>query len=313
MRKRKYSYAEIGKALGRDGSAIWYEIIKNRTAGKYHPKKAQHKAYVRRKYAKYQGMKIIGHTELKKFVNSQLLAGQSPEDVAGRLKKKREKKLPFVSKDSIYRYLKSVYGRRIEAKLLKKKQRKRKRARSISLDGRIFIDKRPNIINARMRIGDAEADFIVSGKSGKGILVVVVDRKSRASFLEPIWQANINNVHRALRLIRKRFPEWRTMTTDNDLLFQKHKSLEKELNVKIFFCHPYHSWEKGTVENTNGEIRKDLPKGSDISQYSGKFFKNLEEKLNSRFMKCLSYQTPAEVLKNCRKQKRLRYLRRKGK
>ena len=258
-------------------------------------------------------MKIIGHTELKKFVNSQLLAGQSPEDVAGRLKKKREKKLPFVSKDSIYRYLKSVYGRRIEAKLLKKKQRKRKRARSISLDGRIFIDKRPNIINARMRIGDAEADFIVSGKSGKGILVVVVDRKSRASFLEPIWQANINNVHRALRLIRKRFPEWRTMTTDNDLLFQKHKSLEKELNVKIFFCHPYHSWEKGTVENTNGEIRKDLPKGSDISQYSGKFFKNLEEKLNSRFMKCLSYQTPAEVLKNCRKQKRLRYLRRKGK
>ncbi|QQR54385.1 IS30 family transposase [Candidatus Peregrinibacteria bacterium] len=86
------------------------------------------------------------------------------------------------------------------------------------------------------------------------------------------------------------------MTTDNDILFQKHKELEKLLGIKIYFCHPYHSWEKGTVENTNKIIRKDIPKGSDISKYSKAFIQRLEEKLNRRPLKCLNYLTPKEAL-----------------
>ena len=234
------------------------------------------------------------------------MEGQSPEDISGRLKQKYEKGLPYVSKDSIYRYIKSPYGRKIEAKLERKRRRVKKRKRLGTLDGRTFIDQRPKHINARMKIGHAEFDFIVSGKTGKGILLVVVDRKLRASFLEPIYKVNIPNVHVAARKIKQRYPEWKTGTTDNDLLFARHKELERELNIKIYFCHPYHSWEKGTIENTNGEIRKDLPKGSDISKYSRSFFKRIEKKLNNRFMKCLKYRTPHEATELCRKQKSLR-------
>lgn len=261
---------------------------------------------MRRHNAKYQGKKIVEHRELRIFVDACLLEGQSPEDIAGRLKYKHEKGLPYLSKDSIYRYIKSPYGRRIEAKLEKKKKRTRKRKGSGTLDGRTFIDKRPKHINARMKIGHAEFDFIVSGKSGKGILLVVTDRKLRTSFLEPIYKVSIKNVHLAAQKIKERYPEWTTGTTDNDLLFARHKELEEELNIEIYFCNPYHSWEKGTVENTNGEIRKHLPKGSDISKYSKSFFQKIERKLNDRFMKCLKYRTPYEAIEMYRKRKNLR-------
>jgi len=277
--------------------------MRNKTNDIYDPVKAKHKAYVRRRNAKYQGKKIIKNVTLQLFVENNLLGGQSPEDIAGRLKHKRELKLPYVSKDSIYRYIKSPYGRKIEATLQKKKKRTKKRGHQGILDGRTFINKRPKYINNRLKIGDAEFDFIVSGKNGKGILLVVVDRKLRVSFLEPIYEVSIPNVHLAAQEIKQRYSEWKTGTTDNDLLFKKHKRLEKEISIKIYFCDPYSSWQKGTVENTNGEIRKYLPKSSDISKYQISFFKDIEIKLNNRFMKCLKYQTPTEVLEKYRQQK----------
>lgn len=311
MRKKGYSYKEVGDALKRAGSAIWNEVERNRTKGKYDPVKAKHKAYVRRHDAKYQGKKIVEDIKLRVFVDSSLLGGQSPEGIAGRLKNKLEKGLPYISKDSIYRYIKSPHGRRIEAKLQKKRKRGKKRKNKGILDGRTFIGERPKHINARKKIGDAEFDFIVSGRSGRGILLVASDRKLRASFIEPIYNVNIKNVHITAKKIKRRYPEWRTGTTDNDLLFARHKELERELKIKIYFCNPYHSWEKGTIENTNGEIRKDFPKGSDVSRYPPSFFRSIERKLNSRFMKCLQYQTPDEALEKCRKQKKLRDIRRK--
>ena len=126
-----------------------------------------------------------------------------------------------------------------------------------------------------MRVGHAEADFIVSGKEGKGILLVVVDRKLRAVFLEQILIVTIGAVHRAFVRIKKRYPELQTFTTDNDILFQHHRELARLLGVKIYFCHPYHSWEKGSVENVNGVIRKTIPKGSDLSQHSKRFMRSM--------------------------------------
>jgi IS30 family transposase len=175
------------------------------------------------------------------FVENNLLLGQSPEAISGRLKYKRESGLQYISKESIRRYIKSPYGRKIEAKLKKKKKRGLKHKNKKTLDGRTFIDKRPKYINNRTRFGDAEFDFIVSGKSGSGILLVVVDRKFRVTFLEPIYKVSIPAVHTAMQKIKRLYPEWKTGTTDNDLLFARHKELEKELNIKIFFCHPYHS------------------------------------------------------------------------
>ena len=311
LKKKGYSYEKIGDALGRAGSAIWNEVVRNQTKGVYVPRKATHKAYVRRRSAKYQAKKIVESTGLREYVDTRLLAGQSPEDISGRLRNGHEKGIPCVSKESIYRYVASVYGRKIEAKLKKKKRRTRKRKNKGTLDGRIFIDKRPLSINGRGRIGDAEFDFIVSGRDGTGILLVVVDRKIRVSFLEPIRDVNIALFHRAMQKIKKRYPEWRTGTTDNDLLLRRHQELGALLSIRVFFCHPYHSWEKGTVENTNGEIRKQFSKGSDVSHYSRAFFRKIEERLNARFMKCLDYRTPTEALLACRKQKKLRERRRK--
>lgn len=278
-------------------------MARNKTRGAYDAKKAQHKAYVRRKYAKYQGMKIVRHAKLRTFVEEKLLDGQSPEGISGRLRYGREQGLPYVSKESVYRYLKSRYGRAIEAKRQRGKRRAKKRKNAGRLDGRTFIDQRPQYINNRKRIGDAEFDFILSGKNGKGILLVVADRKLRIAFLEPIWVVSIPAVHQAAQNVKQRYPEWKTGTTDNDLLFARHKELERELGIVIFFCHPYHSWEKGTIENTNGEIRKYFPKGSDVSAHSRSFFKKVETKLNNRFMKCLRYRTPAEAMERARQQK----------
>lgn len=137
---------------------------------------------------------------------------------------------------------------------------------------------------------------MVSGKSGKGILLTVADRRSRASFIEQILDASIKNVHKAFLRIKKRFPEMKTMTTDNDILFERHQELERILSIKIYFCHSYHSWEKGTIENTNGIIRRDVPKGSDISRYAKKFFVQEEAKLNRRPLEVLKDRTPQEVV-----------------
>ena len=183
-------------------------------------------------------MKIAGDGKLQAFVESGLYDDLSPEAIAGRIKYRKNKLKP-VSKDSIRRYIKSVYGRRIEIYRRKKKARRhRRRAKSHKLKDRTFIDKRPKYINKRQRIGDAESDFMVSGRSGKGIILNVVDRKSRGTFLEQTIKVNIENVHKAFMKIQERFPELKTITTDNDILLQKHQELEELLSVKIYFCDP---------------------------------------------------------------------------
>lgn len=267
---------------------------------------------MRRQEAKYQGMKIVKHGELRTYVDGNLYADQSPEAIAGRIKT-HEKRLPSVSKDSIRRYIASIYGRRVEwhRSIQRKKRRwRKKRVKLTQLKDRIFIDRRPRYIQQRRRVGDAEADFIVSGKNGTGIILTLACRKIRVSFLEQILEVTIPHVHAAFQRIQERFPELASITIDNDVLLQKHKELEELLGVKIYFCHPYHSWEKGTIENTNKHIRRDIPKGSDISKYSKKFIKKLERKLNHRFMKVLYYKTPREMLQEHRKRKkRLRALK----
>lgn len=273
----------------------------------YTAKKAAHKAYVRRRRAKYQGMKIVENDALRAFVERGLREGRSPESIARRVTK-REKRLPSISGDSIERFLKSVYGRKIESerKALKQKRKwRRRRAKSARLGKRNFIDVRPRIADRRGRVGDAEGDFIESGKSGEGRLLVVVDRKLRIAFIEKVWPVSVGNITRAFLRIKKRYPEMRTLTTDNDILLDHHEELEKLLGIRIYFCHPYHSWEKGTVENTNGEIRKYVPKGGDISKRSRRFIRRVEEKLNDRYMDCIGSRTPQEALALHRKRKNL--------
>lgn len=300
LKQKRYSLRDIASAMGRAVSTISDEIRRNRVRGRYNPRKAHHKAYVRRKYAKYQGMKIVEQGVLRKEIVRRLYDDQSPQAIAGYMRRSR-RDLPPTSKDSIYRFIASVYGRSIEAYRASKKRRWRgTRSATGRLTDRTFIEKRPKRANLRSKIGDAEADFVVSGKTGRGILLVVVDRRSRTTFLERIARGTISNVHVAFLRIKERFPELKTLTMDNDILFARHEELKKLLSIHIYFCHPYHSWEKGSVENANRAIRRDVPKGSDISRYSKAFFQRLEVKLNRRPMKVLRYATPSEMLREYR-------------
>ena len=289
--------------IKRSVSTVHDELVRNNVRGKYDAKKAQAKTTARRRKAWFQWKRIAQVPELKKYIADNLYHDHSPEAIAGRLKNV-DTHIPYTSKNSIYRYLKSVHGRRLEAyRAQRKTKKKQRRPRVGQLKDRVFIDKRPKIINARGRVGDVEADFIVSGKTGKGILLTVVDRKLRSVCIEKIFPVRIKNVHKAFVRIKKKFPEIRTISTDNDLLLQKHKELEKLLGIKIYFCHPYHSWEKGSNENANGQIRKYIPKGADISFYSKLFIQRVEDKLNRRFLKCLKYYTPAEALEKYRQRR----------
>jgi IS30 family transposase len=236
---------------------------------------------------------------------------QSPEAIAGRLKAGLEPGLPYVSRDTIETYIRSVNGRRIEYQLkvlkFKDKRRNSKRKRPGTPprgDPKTFIDERPAVIVNRERVGDMEVDFIVSGKSGKGYMLTATDRKLRNGFIRKILPVTVGNALKALLEIKKLFPEMLTITTDNDILFLYYKQLEKALDVKFYFCDPYSSWQKGGVENYNGEVRTYIPKGSDISQYNSAYIQMTEDKVNNRWMKVLGHKSPKEALEGYRKSQR---------
>jgi len=151
--------------LNRSVSTISDEIKKNSVKEKYDSQKAQHKAYVKRHNASFRGRKIVANEKLRSFIESNLLDGQSPEAISGRIKY-QEKHLPNVSKDIIYQYLRTSYGKIIGLQL-KKKKRPKGRQKLAKLKDRTFIDKRSKIIDNRGRVGDIEADFIVSAEAVK--------------------------------------------------------------------------------------------------------------------------------------------------
>jgi transposase, IS30 family len=237
-----------------------------------------------------------------------LLSGQSPEAIAGRLKAGLEPGLPYVSRDTIETYIKSVYGRKLEheLKLLKagqrRKGRKKRPGTSSPGDEKTSIDDRPDVITNRERVGDLEVDFIVSGKTGTGYALTAADRKLRVGFIRKILPVTVAGALAALLDIKQRFPELTSITTDNDILWRYHKKLEAVVGVPFYFCHAYASWEKSSVENYNGQARKYIRKGSDISGYSDEYMAFVEAKLNSRYMKVLDYRTPQEALVNYRQE-----------
>ena len=187
-----------------------------------------------------------------------------PEEIAKRIKR-IEKKIPYASASAIRRYIRSPYGRKIEwhrAKVFKKKRRRIAARRRI--EGKRMISQRPGKIAKRWGLGHMEGDFIVSGKSGKGMVFALRDRKIRKNLLEKILPVSVRAVDRAIGRMRKRYPEMQTITFDNDILFLEHKILEKRYGVKIYFCFPHSPWQKPSIENLNKILRRYIPKSSDI-------------------------------------------------
>lgn len=268
---------------------------------------------MRRKYGRAIGRIIALSQELDRFVRKHLFDDQSPEAISGRLK--MIEKIGYASASAVRRYIKSVYGRLVEAHRAKIfKKRRRHSGKKAALKDKRMINKRPWFINKRRGLGHFEGDFIVSGKSGMGMLLTLVDRKTRKSLIEKILPVSIKNVARALTRMKKRYPEMQTITFDNDILLLEHRRLEKNLGVKIYFCHPRSPWEKPSVENLNRFVRRYIPKSSNISKYSRPYIKSLEAKANRRFMECIGFFTPDEMYEKSKKQKTRReaYLSRKN-
>lgn len=259
------------------------------------------------------GRKIALNQELESFIDKHLFDDQSPEEISKRLKRV-ERHLPYASASAIRRYIKSPYGRRIEAhrdRVFRKKRRHRPTKPRIKDKRR--ISERPGKINKRWGLGHMEGDFLASGRSGRGLVLGLRDRKVRMNLLERILPVSVKIVERALLRIKRRYPELQSITFDNDLLLLEHKRLERKLGIKIYFCDVRAPWQKPSIENLNKILRRYIPKSSDISKYSRTYIKKLEAKMNRKFMDCLNSLTPDEAYEKERKQKqrRLACLKRK--
>ena len=164
---------------------------------------------------------------------------------------------------------------------------------------RISIDERPEIVNKRIRPGDLEIDAVIS-KGSKHCLQVIVDRVTRHVTINQLKDKSANEMmDKAIESLKKMPEEFRkTITFDNGSENAAHMRLAG-LGIDTYFCHPYHSWEKGSVENIIGIIRRYLPKGTNFSKISNEQIKELERLLNNRPRKCLNFMTANEVMKLC--------------
>jgi IS30 family transposase len=311
LHAKRYSLAGIGEMFHRPKSAIWYELQKKRKGRTYDAEYARHITRLRARKDRRVGKKIVMDPDLKKFVDKHLWDDQSPEAISKRLKR-IERQLPYVSGSAVRRYLATNYAVRIahrRNKIFAKKRRTATRRKQI--EGKRMISKRPSKIGKKWGLGHMEGDFIVSGKSGTGMVFGLRDRKTRKCLLEKIFPVSVKAVDRALGRMKQRYPEMQTVTFDNDILFFEHQRLEKKYGITIYFCFPHSPWQKPSVENLNKFLRHYIPKGSDISKYSRTFIKNLEAKLNRKFMDCLGSLTPDEAYDKEKKQKQRREARRK--
>lgn len=299
-----HSQKDIAKILKRNKGTISREIKRNRRKkhrlgniiyGKYESTVANHKAYCKRYYAKYQGMNIEKNKLLKKYIVKRLKEHQNPDEISGRMKK--DKELFYASKTAIYDWLYSAYGQRyckyLYSQKYDRKRRKQKKIKKVLIKYRTGIELRPQIINSNEEYGHCEADTIVSGKKtgSKTALAVTYQRKAKYVSIRKISSLKPMLFNRALLDIKKE-QLISSSTLDNGIENQWHYKLD----IPIYFCDPYSSWQKGGVENVNKMIRRYIPKGSNISQYSNKYVRMIEDIINNKPRKSLNYKTPKEVM-----------------
>jgi transposase, IS30 family len=296
---------EIARLLGKDPSAISREIKRNRRHqrrglktiyGPYEASVAEHKAYVRRKYAKWQGKKIDDDANLRIYIVERMFRGWSPDDISGRMR--IDQKPFYASKNAIYRWLYhgsgQIFCQLLASRRYHPKKRKVNPKQKELIPFRISISERPEAINQRLEPGHFEADTIVSGKKtgSKTALAVAGERKFRYAKINKIKSMSPVNFNRAINDFQKTVV-MKSATMDNGLENRKHY----ELGMATYFCDPYSSYQKGGVENLNGMIRRYIPKGVDIGQYSDEYVKMVEDTLNHKPRKSLGYQTPYECMK----------------
>jgi transposase, IS30 family len=303
MRFQGYSAAEIARCLGRHRSTIGRECRRNaRGDGRYFAGEAQAWAHSRRRA--HLSRPKTGHRRLMTYVAERLTDRWSPEQIAGRLAKHPPADLEglSISHTTIYRWIWSDAERsrtfRPFLRIARKPRRKPygKPSRQGQIAGKRSIDERPKEANARQRLGDWEGDTVV-GKGRRGFLVTCVDRASRYLIARTVDTCAAEPVAHKLQQSLRTLPtdKRRSLTLDNGREFARPTELARRLRLDVFFAHPYHSWERGTNENTKGLLRQYLPKGTDLSPIPPEQLRLYVRQLNHRPRKCLDYRTPFEV------------------
>jgi IS30 family transposase len=291
------SQAEVARRLGRDKATVSREVRRNAVAPVgYLPDVAQGRYQARRQRCRPR-MRLASRN-LRRTVLLLLECGWSPEQIAGRLRVQEGRTV--VNHETLYRFIyDSPLGR--QEKLYEylrrgKKKRSRRQGRRVQvspISNRVFIDCRPLAANQRTEPGHWETDSLLYPH--QQTLNVLVDRHSRFTVLTKLAARTAQETSRALVKQLAARP-LRSLTADNGCEYAEHEQVSQILHIPFFFCHPYHSWEKGTVENTNGLVRRYLPHRTDLHDVTQEDLDAISSELNDRPRKCLAFLTPAEVL-----------------
>lgn len=296
LKKSGKSQGEIAKEVKVSQSAVSRELKRNKGKKGYRYKQADDKAIQRRHKA--SSVKRIMTNDLVILIEKMIREDQlSPEQISGRLKLIRA---ISVSHEWIYQHILADKrnGGNLYKNLRRSGKKYNKRLGKTSgrglIPNRVGIENRPAEVEKKERVGDFEADTIV-GANHRGAIVSLVDRKTKITFLGLISGTKADET-RIVFLNRlgpiKEFIC--TATSDNGKEFAQHELIAISLNLKFFFANPYHSWERGVNENTNGLVRQYFPKGCDFTKLTIEEVLAVERKLNNRPRKTLGYRTPYE-------------------
>jgi IS30 family transposase len=292
--------AEIAKELGRNKGTISRELRRNwhQIFDEYLPDTAQRKAD-RRKALGRKRHYLDRFPRLKAHVLARIKAGWTPDLIAGEL---RRQKACFLAKESIYQFVYSLEGRKLNLRqYLPRAHRIRRRKngrkhRKVVIPGRVDITRRPKLVAARSQFGHWEGDSVsYSGHSQR--LATQVERKSR--FLV-VLRPKTNGARERASLINNKFSSFpvkarRSITFDNGLEFAEHGRMTAVLGTKVYFAKPYASWQRGSNEHANGILRRYLPRATDLDMLTDKELQNIVNQINDRPRKILGYLTPNEV------------------
>ncbi len=287
------SFTKIAITLDRGVPTISREVTVNGGRKKYSAEKAEKRAYLRQYRKKKNCNKVAMDPHLSRRVEAMLGQGLSPETISLRLPLEPGKK--NASGKSIRKYIGKRSG--LERFLFwcrhnKKGGRKKTKDMFLQDPKRKSIDMRP--YQALFEYGHWEGDFIVSAVNAV-VLLVLIEKFSKTVRLVLLPSRNNGSVNEAVVSALSGFTV-KSLTLDNDIAFSKWKDLEEMLSSPVYFCHPYHSWEKGLVENTNRWIRSFIPKKSNLALFSKEDVLNIESWLNHSPRQCLNGRTAYEIM-----------------
>lgn len=296
----KVKQKEMAKMLKRSPSTISRELQRNLDKnGRYKTKVANKKLRNRRTLANQKFNKLTSKSSLRRFVIRKLKKYWSPEQIVGYLEKKHGEKP--VHHEAIYQF---VYRDRSDLinflRCRKRKYRKRHgtlaREKTRLEAEKRRINLRPEIVETRERIGDWEGDTI-RGEDKKSAVLTHVERKSGYLLANRLERALAEKVRHTTVAEFSKLPKKKrkTITYDNGSEFSEHKTTEIWLKTMIYFAFPYHSWERGTNENTNGLLRQFFPKGTDFTKITDFDLQAAVKSINNRPRKRLRYHTPKEI------------------